>query len=826
MTNFYKGGSELPIGQDSPCSPEIKSKKIRVQLPELLASFQLYFTRIFQAPVKHSLSTDIALFTQLLRKKIDNGKMYYKGTCPVLQKRLQSSDQKITKRESSSSSLRALFGWPSDLLRTCVAPSSGVLRLLFGCSSGGFRSAVEADSKPSRSVAEHVSNESRRGPEALPKSTRRGVGASPSSDLCLTNFALSSAFYADGIEFSSGFHRRGPMKSRCGFDENPSKGRSWSGVGRYLNGLFLGTKGTVNSPLSYWECTERVPKRYRECTKELLEIYQRGTKQIRAVSSSLVDLGYKSDTAVAQSAKGEDTELDNGREGSCFKFNGFKTFYERVVSVIDSFVVDGVSRAQRALKYLDCLFDSKNTFRMSLTCLALVFQSSNFSFKALKSIRALMVLALMVSMFSLSAQTPRKDSGADGLSDLTALKPGDKIPDAVWNQSLELNYFNGKKKTIRFSDLKGKLILLDFWSTGCPSCIENIPHMEEIQKRYPQELTILLVNSKRNKETPRRIKLVLDRYKKKYNFEIKLLTLLDDTLLTNLFSHNTIPNITWINQEGIFLGNTLPDEVGIKNIETILQNKHADLQLRGTFRNKDTVMETPPIFDTTGVKFLSAITGYLPDYLPTYPNVAYKDGKSNYQMVNAALNFMLPTAFKNELKGFESTDYVFEDGLKDKIQQMLLGGSRRQYQYSYQLFVADTISPGRAERYFQQSFKDYFHLTIERKRGQVSCYKVEILDNISCLKSKGGMQQVNVNPEEGPIYFQNFPLVTLLSLLHRYVDLPVTFNQPDAMQIDIRMPAGFERMSIAEKLTFLDAKGIRLTMQQQEKEYPYISRIY
>lgn len=129
------------------------------------------------------------------------------------------------------------------------------------------------------------------------------------------------------------------------------------------------------------------------------------------------------------------------------------------------------------------------------------------------------------------------------------------------------------------------MILLDFWATTCPSCIENIPHMEEVQQRYQKNATILLVNSKRNKDTPSRIKLVLDRYKEKYNYEIKLLTILDDTLLTGLFPHNTIPNITWINQNGIFLGNTLPKEVTVKHIESVLRNQTAELQLIGEFRN-------------------------------------------------------------------------------------------------------------------------------------------------------------------------------------------------------------------------------------------------
>ncbi|WP_181390678.1 hypothetical protein [Sphingobacterium athyrii] len=251
--------------------------------------------------------------------------MYYKGTCPVLQKRLQSSDQKITKREIYSRGLRALFGQPSGLLRTCVAPSSGVLRLLFGCSSGRSRSAVEADSKPSRSVVEHVSNKPRRGPEALPKSTRRAAERASSSDFCLTNFAPTSAFHAVGHQSPSNFpliFPEGDSKPiRRNSKQRWGKGRSGSEVGRYLNGLFLGTKDTVNSPLSYWECTERVPKRYWECTKELLEIYQRGIRQLQAVSNYVVGLRCKLCNVLEKCAK---TNSTIGASDYSLKLKGFK----------------------------------------------------------------------------------------------------------------------------------------------------------------------------------------------------------------------------------------------------------------------------------------------------------------------------------------------------------------------------------------------------------------------------------------------------------------------------------------------------------------------
>jgi thiol-disulfide isomerase/thioredoxin len=157
-----------------------------------------------------------------------------------------------------------------------------------------------------------------------------------------------------------------------------------------------------------------------------------------------------------------------------------------------------------------------------------------------------------------------------------SLTIGDKVPDLTFRNVL--NYPGG---IVKLSDLKGKLVILDFWNKWCTSCIDYFPKMEKLQAEFGDKIQILLVTD----NTPEELK---DLFK---NSEIvkntKLPFLLGDTALHARFFYTSVPYHVWLDEKGVVKATTNASNATSENIKRYFETGKADFKIRKDVRLKD-----------------------------------------------------------------------------------------------------------------------------------------------------------------------------------------------------------------------------------------------
>jgi thiol-disulfide isomerase/thioredoxin len=70
-------------------------------------------------------------------------------------------------------------------------------------------------------------------------------------------------------------------------------------------------------------------------------------------------------------------------------------------------------------------------------------------------------------------------------------KPLKDAPSRPLKPVAEMNWtaFDGTIQKLK--DFQGKVVILDFWATYCPPCIEEIPHLMELKSMYGNDLIVI-----------------------------------------------------------------------------------------------------------------------------------------------------------------------------------------------------------------------------------------------------------------------------------------------------------------------------------------------
>lgn len=102
---------------------------------------------------------------------------------------------------------------------------------------------------------------------------------------------------------------------------------------------------------------------------------------------------------------------------------------------------------------------------------------------------------------------------------------------------------NLQNQLVQLSELKDKIIVLNFWATWCAPCVKEMVFFQEIQTRYPDQVLILAINQEEKPE-------VVKQFIQDMGFSMEVL--LDQKgEVINLYKVLALPNTFFIDGQGV-----------------------------------------------------------------------------------------------------------------------------------------------------------------------------------------------------------------------------------------------------------------------------------
>jgi thiol-disulfide isomerase/thioredoxin len=367
----------------------------------------------------------------------------------------------------------------------------------------------------------------------------------------------------------------------------------------------------------------------------------------------------------------------------------------------------------------------------------------------MKSIWIILLSCSFLYQISAQAQTETREASP-------YLKVGDALPDHTL-----ANMINYPSKTVKLSSFKGKLLILDFWSTSCVSCVASWPKLLELQKKFKEKMQIVLVNAWEDETKVRR---VLERRKELADVKMTLPVSCGDPSILKLFEISGLPHIVWIDERGVVQSITYQSSLTAENIAAVLKNE--PINMRQKFRRDELIRAawTKPLFingnggNVDNVLWQSILTKGAAN-IPYGPRL-FGDGKAwpangkdfGITCTNLSISELYRFAYSNKFGNEIHIENFHQYGrlipllqnrqelqVRDSSKYLpsRVAGEEIDNLYNYQLICPQKTSREELQRLMQADLQKYFGLQVQWEKRKKKCLVLEASDT-SLISYKGG----------------------------------------------------------------------------------------
>ncbi|TDQ79300.1 TlpA family protein disulfide reductase [Sphingobacterium yanglingense] len=442
----------------------------------------------------------------------------------------------------------------------------------------------------------------------------------------------------------------------------------------------------------------------------------------------------------------------------------------------------------------------------------------------------------------LSATTMFNVVMAQNSSEISPLSIGDPMSDIVIS-----NLKNYPKDEVNISDFKGKLLILDFWATWCPTCYEYFPKLDMLQKEFDNQVQIILVNPEETKDTKDKIANLFLKLKENVGYEVKLPFVNHDPVLGKLFPFRTLPQYIWIDSEGKVRAVTDILSVTSENIRHLLQGGflHNKQDIYNYDRSKPFAAE---LFERKEVnrKYRSQITGYI-------------EGISGYNSfgTNGTVRERRVYRSNMRLKMLLTLDRVFDELRGDKVirnfpnSQIIFKTTNPKFEsdfrsadsfnpdelYTYEILLPDTLPFTVVRDFMREDLSRYFNFNIKREERKVPVYVLKSTPRLAKIESTFDVVKEAVatayyktrsvhsmDKNASKKYLKNATIEQLINVLNNFSQIPILSDEVfthQSQRYDFDFPNNLYELTSEQLKEYLLSYGFEVA--EKERLLPIVT---